>query len=52
MRWEVGVGTGMEKVQSIVGSEKKRTNIMYVYYALDRILLTFMHNSYVVSTNV
>lgn len=38
-RW--GVGAGMEKVQSIVGGEeKKRTNTIYAYYVLDRILST------------
>lgn len=43
----------MEKVESTVrDEERKRTNIFYVSCVLDRILDTFMHNSYMASTDV
>lgn len=50
---QVGGGASMEKVQSIVSDEeKKRTNIIYAYYVLDRVLGSFMYIAYVTSTNV
>lgn len=41
-----------QKVQSIVGDERKRTNIIYAYYVLDKILGSSMPIAYVTSTNV